>query len=391
MRTNVSSYYDLIEFGLGNASFQTFLDQFKANKYNKLNVDGFDWDPNIQLSDTYEQLIAESNITTLPIYTDINSEALDKSLGTFKVGSNRIPTQKHRYGLDTRILRERMLLYQQFGESTLTPAARNVMFDLLFETTDKLLGGNRNALTHQRMQIVSNGQFTIGAENNPRGIQGITFDFGIEDKTTLEDDARWWTSTTHSVANQGSASDPIKDMKDKVKAKKALGHPAFHIEMSQQLFDDLLTHTAVLQRIGYSMFPQAASDAGAQTAAGNLPDDQLKAAIERLVGCPIVTRDSKSAVDVYDSTLKGLKSVTIDNFNPLNVAFVTDGKLGSIKAMKPLVFDDPTQRFGWFDGGRTLIRQRFDSKDNCMYVESEMSVLLVPSMPQYQSIITVTA
>ncbi len=391
MRTNVSSYYDLIEFGLGNASFQTFLDQFAANKYNKLQVDGFDWDPNIQLSDTYEQLIAESNITTLPIYTDINSEALDKSLGTFKVGSNRIPTQKHRYGLDTRILRERMLLFQQFGESTLTPAARNVMFDLLFESTDKLIGGNRNALTHQRMQITSKGQFTIGAENNPRGIQGITFDFGISDKTSNSDDARWWTSSTHTVANQGSASDPIKDMKDKVKSKKALGHPAFHIEMSQSLFDDLLTHTAVLQRIGYSLFPQAGSDAGAQTAAGNLPDDQLKAVIERLVGCPIVTRDSKSAVDVFDTELKGLKSVTIDNFDTLNVAFVPDGKIGSIKSMRPLVFDDPTQRFGWFDGGRTLIRQRFDSKDNCMYVESEMSVLLVPNMPQYHSIITVTA
>lgn len=391
MKTNVSSYYDLIEFGLGNSSFQTFLDQFAANKYNKLQTEGFDWDPNIQLSDTYEQLIAESNITTLPIYTDINSEALDKSLGTFKVGSNRIPTQKHRYGLDTRILRERMLLYQQFGESTLNSAARNVMFDLLFESTDKLLGGNRNALTHQRMQIVSNGQFTIGADNNPRGIQGITFDFGIEDKTTLEGDARWWTSSTHTAANQGSASDPIKDLKDKVKSKKQAGCPAMHIEMSLDLFDDLLTHTAVLQRIGYALFPSAGSDAAAKAAAGNLSDDALKATLERLVGAKIQVKDSLSAVDEYDSTSKGIKAHQIQNFNVLNVAFVPDGKIGTIKSMKPLVFDDPTQRFGWFDGGRTLIRQRFDSKDNCMYVESEMSVLLVPNMPQYHSIITVTA
>ena len=53
--------------------------------------------------------------------------------------------------------------------------------------------------------------------------------------------------------------------------------------------------------------------------------------------------------------------------------------------------DDPTQRIAWFDGGRTLLTQRFESKTKTMYVESEMAVLCVPSMPQYMCVYTVTA
>jgi alanine dehydrogenase len=52
--------------------------------------------------------------------------------------------------------------------------------------------------------------------------------------------------------------------------------------------------------------------------------------------------------------------------------------------------DDPTQRIAWFDGGRTLITNRFEAKTKTMYVESEMAVLCVPNMPQYMQIYTVT-
>ena len=99
-----------------------------------------------------------------------------------------------------------------------------------------------------------------------------------------------------------------------------------------------------------------------------------------------------AAVDKFDPETKSLKVETIDNFAPLNVAFVPDGQIGTIKAVKPMVFaDDPTQRIAWFDGGRTLLTQRFESKTKTMYVESEMAVLCVPSMPQYMCVYTVTA
>lgn len=390
MKNNVANYYDLMTFGLGNATFQQFVDMFQ-NKYNALQVDGFDWDAEIQLDYTYEQLITSLNIATLPVYVDEASEGLDKSFGKFEIGSNRIPTQKHRYPISAKMMREQLLMVQKFGEAALTSQTRDALRNLLFDSTDKLLAGNRNALTHQRMKIASTGQFTIDLENNPRGLKGLTFDFGVTNKESLSGTSRWWTNAEHTPANEGSASDPILYLKNKRKAMKKEGYPNGHFEMSVDLFDDLLTHSKVLQRIGYSLYPNASSEANAKSYAENLTDDAKKAAIERLVGAPIVTRDSMAAVEKFDAGLGGLTINHIENFKSTNVSFIPDGQIGTIKSVQPIVFqDDPTMRTAWFDGGRTLLTQRFESKTRTMYVESEMAVLCVPNMPQYMQIYTVT-
>lgn len=391
MVTNVTNYYDLMSFGLGELSFQQFIDGFNE-KYNTLNVDGYQWDNEIQWDYTYEQLIAASNIATLPIYVDESSEALDKAFGKFEIGSNKIPTQKHRYPVDAKMLRSKFLLAQKYGASTLTTETQNSLLDLLYTSSDNLIKGNRNALTHQRMRINSTGQFVIDINNNPRGIKGLTFDFGIPqaNKDTLLTTARWWTNSTHITANEGSSSDPLLYMKTLVKAKKKLGFPQGHIEMSIDLFDDLLIHSKVLQRIGYTLYPQATAD-GAIVYATNLTDDAKKAAMERFINCPIQTYDSIANVDSFDVTTKQLKQTTIENFVPTNIAFIPNGQLGTIKAVKPIVFtDDPTQRTAWFDGGRTLITNKFENKTKTMYVESEMATLCVPNMPQYMCISVVT-
>ena len=391
MVTNVTNYYDLMSFGLGELSFQQFIDGFNE-KYNTLNVDGYTWDNEIQWDYTYEQLIASLNIATLPIYVDESSEALDKSFGKFEIGSNKIPTQKQRYPVDAKMLRTQFLLAQKFGASTLNNETQNTLLGLLYTSGDNLIKGNRNALTHQRMRINSTGKFVISSENNPRGIKGLEFDFGVKDtnKDTLLTTARWWTTTSHITANEGSTSDPLLYMKTLVKAKKKLGFPQGHIEMSIDLFDDLLTHSKVLQRIGYTLYPQATAD-GAIVYATNLTDDAKKAAMERFINCPIQTYDSIARVDSFDPTTKNLIQTSIENFVPTNIAFIPNGQLGTIKAVKPIVFtDDPTQRTAWFDGGRTLITNKFENKTKTMYVESEMATLCVPNMPQYMCISVVT-
>ena len=392
MRNMVNNYYDLMTFGLGNQNFQQFVDKFQL-KYNAPQADGFVWDSEIQLDYTYEQLIASLGITTLPVYVDADSEGLDKSLGQFTIGSNKIPTQKHRYAMNAKMLRERMLMVQKFGDAALNSDTRSALMDMLFDSTDKLLGGNRNAITHQRMRICSTGKFTIDLENNPRGIQGITFDFGIPaaNKETLSGTARWWTNAEHTKANEGSASDPLLFLKNKRKAMKKAGFPAGHFEMSEDLFDDLLMHSKVLQSIGYALYPAAADATAAQSYAQNLTDDVKKDAIARIIGAPIKTYDSVAAVEKYDAESKSIKPVTVENFKATNVSFIPDGQIGTIKSVRPMVFtDDPTQRIAWFDGGRTLVTNRFESKTKTMYVESEMAVLCVPNMPQYMCIFTVT-
>jgi coproporphyrinogen III oxidase len=339
---------------------------------------------------TYDQLIGSLNLATLPVYVDEASEGLDKSFGSFQIGSNRIPTQKHRYPVSAKMMREQMIMYNRFGAASLTGQTRDALRDLLFDSTDKLIAGNRNALTHQRMKIASTGQFTIDLENNPRGLKGLTFDFGVKTKETLTTTARWWTNAEHTTANEGSASDPLLYLKNKAKAARKAGYPAFHFEMAQDLFDDLLMHSAVLKRIGFAAYP-AATDATALSYAQNMTDEAKKDAIQRIVGVEIKTYDSLAAVEKFDEETKGIKPVTIENFKSTNVSLVPNGQIGTIKSVQPMVFtDDPTQRIAWFDGGRTLITNRFESKTKTMYVESEMAVLCVPNMPQYMQIYTVT-
>lgn len=391
MRTMPNNYYELMDFGLQGTSFQEFVDRFQE-KYNTLNADGFVWDPEIQLDYKYEQLIASLGIKTLPIYVDESSEALDISRGEFKIGSNKIPTQRQRYPVDAKMMREMLIMTQRFGQANLNQRTKEALLSLMFDSVDTLLGGRTNALTHQRMQIVSTAQFSISLENNPRGITGLTFDFGVPaaNKETLSGENRWWKNATHTTANEGTSSDPLLYLKNKVKAMRKNGFPRGHIEMSIDLFDDLLTHSKVLQRIGYSVYPIISSDAQAVQAAQNMTDDALKAAIERIIGCPIVTRDSLAAVDDLDENNE-LRPKTIENFKPTNVAFVPDGQIGTIKSVQPVVItSDPTQRFAWFDGGRTLITNRYESKTRSMYVESEMAVLCVPQMPQYMCAWVVT-
>ena len=170
MRNMVSNYYDLMTFGFGNMSFQQFVDRFKE-KYNQEQTDGFAWDNEIQIDYTYEQLITSLGIMTLPTYVDAESEGLDKSLGGFKIGQDKIPTQKHRFPMNAKMLREKMLMTQMYGSAALNNDTRKALLDITFDSVDHLLGGNVNARTHQRMRIVSTGQFKIDLENNPRGLR----------------------------------------------------------------------------------------------------------------------------------------------------------------------------------------------------------------------------
>ena len=75
MNTRPGNYYELLAFGLGDVTFQQFVDKFKT-KYNKEQTDGFAWDPEVQLDYTYEQLEVNLGITTLPTYVDSESDQL---------------------------------------------------------------------------------------------------------------------------------------------------------------------------------------------------------------------------------------------------------------------------------------------------------------------------
>lgn len=387
--------HKLIEFGLGGDGWQNFVNHYNE-KYDKVQIDGFTFAPTT-LSYTFSQLISNLGITTLPAYVDPESPGYEKALSQLAGKVGNIPTQKAFYRLNRVLLREKMLLMQKFGNSALTAETQDAILGVLDESTEGLIKGFYNSLTHQRMQIVSTGKFTISETNNPRGLKGITLDFGIEDShfNTLAGQARWWTNEEHTNANIGTNADPIDYIKKRLKQirrKHQIG-VAMQLEMSQDLFDDLLTHPKVLARVGYSMFPTIKTDNEAIMAAQNYSDDALKATLSKLCGIDIVPRDTMAAVEKPGKDADGEPDLIVsqvENFKATNIAFVPKGMIGTIQGVTPLTLGYAPEDIAQFNGGRLILSQRVIPETHSIYIESEAAQICVPSTPQAMFIDTVT-
>lgn len=393
MRNNPVDFYKLLEFGLGGDTWQQFVDRYKE-KYDGMVIDGFEFAPT-SINYTWQQLVAATTVTTLPTYVDPESPGYEKQRGSAKGETGSIPTQKAFYSLNRTIVREKMQLMQMFGQAALNQDMMNVIMGLLDESADGLIKGYYNSLTNQRMQIVSTGKFKIDATNNPRGIKDITFDFGIDEShfDTLSGTQRWWTNADKST--EGTASDPIAYMKNKVKEIRNKYHyyGPLKIEMAKEMMDALLSHSKVLKRIGMMLYPLSSVDNSGATAlayAQNLADDAIKQALVRLVGCEIVERDSKAYVD--DWTEDGvLAQKEIENFSLTNISFIPQGTIGNIQGVTPLTMGYEPSKVAFFDDNRLVLSQRMNPETHSIYIESEAAELCVPSLPKYMFICTVCA
>lgn len=396
MRTIPVTLRDIMSLGLGGATWQQFVDKYEE-KYDEVSIDGFDFDP-ITIGYTFAQLVSKTAATVLPTYVDPESEGFEMPLGQLEGITGNIPTQKLFYSVNRVIVREQMQLVQRFGQLALNDDMRDIMFKLLDEGTDGLIQAFYNALNHQRHQVVSTGQFAITATNNPRGIKGVTIGFGIPDanKDTLTSTARWWTNANHTTANQGSASDPIKYMQDRVKYIRRTGHyyGPLRLELCQDLWDDLLTHSAVLQKIGYNLVPTAASAAIAQSVAENTGDDQKKEVIRKLIKVDeIVTRDTYayvSAPGITTGNVPDLVTTQVENFKKENIAFIPTGKIGGIQGVQPLSMGYDAGDIAYAMGNRLLIEQEGIPRTHSINVNGEMAQLCVPSAVRQMFISTVT-
>jgi hypothetical protein len=397
MRTIPVTLRDIMSLGLGGASWQQFVDKYEE-KYDEVSIDGFDFDP-ITIGYTFAQLVSKTAATVLPTYVDPESEGFEMPLGTAEGITGNIPTQKLYYSVNRVVVREQMQLAQRFGALALNDDMRDIMFKLLDEGTDGLIQSFYNALNHQRHQVVSTGQFQITATNNPRGIKGVTIGFGIPaaniDALTTNT-ARWWTNASHTTSNQGSASDPIKYMQDRVKYIRRTGHyyGPLRLELCQDLWDDLLTHTAVLQKIGYNIVPTAASAAVAQAVGENTPDEQKKEIIRKLIKVDeIVTRDTYayvSAPDTTGSNAPDLVTTQVENFKKENISFIPTGKIGGIQGVQPLSMGYDANDIAYAMGNRLLIEQEGIPRTHSINVNGEMAQLCVPSAVRQMFISTVT-
>ena len=388
--------FSVFDNGLGGLDWQSWVDHY-LEKYDTFEVDGFEFAPTT-LNYTFAQLIASTGATALPTWVDPESPGYEAALRELSGKTGNIPTAKRYYRFNRTIINEQLQLIQRYGNVALTPEMEDIFMGLNDEGTDGLIQMFNNALTHIRNQVVSTGHFALTSVNNPRGLQGIDIDFGIasDHYDTLTSTARWWTNADHTT--EGSASDPIKYLKDRVKWIRREKHyqGAIKMEMSKDLYDDMITHSKVLSRIAARLYPTIESDSVRLTFLENNADDEaFKEIIRKMVGVEeFVVRDTYAFVEAPGTDANGdpdLITTRIDNFNAKNVAFIPTGKIGDIQGVQPLSIGYEPDKVAYYNGGRLLLTQRANPKTHSVYIEGEFAQICVPSLPQWMFVSTVTA
>ena len=381
MDTYNIQFYDLLSRALGpGESIQSFLDNTLALKYNSLQLDGFVFEPFMQTDFTFEQVFGEIGLNATAQYYDLDSPALPDGTPGFKSYTGKIPRMKKVEYFNEDKLRK-MKLVEDRRSSTPAQIAE-IAYQQLFITVDNLIGGHTNALTYQRHQAVSAGKFTINATNNPKGIKNVVIDYHIpsENKTTLPNgQTQWWTSSTHTAANEGSAADPVGDLSAMVKKARNAGVRG-HFEVNIDYLKECLGHSAILSTIGVSLLP--ASDSTAQAAYARIqPYEVLKSRLENLVGAPIKAIDSLVPIESIDKAEKAFVRSNVDAFNKNVWVFVPDGQIGVVKTVEPIAIEGG--QYGSFYGGKLLLTVGVDYVKKCQSYNTEMTSLVIPSVPQF--------
>ena len=380
MDTYSIQFYDLLSRALGpGESIQSFLDNTMALKYNALQLDGFAFEPFMQVDFTFEQVFAEVGLNATAQYYDLDSPALPDGTPGFKSFTGKIPRMKKVEYFNEDKLRKMRLIEDR--RSATPSQIADIAYQQLFITVDNLIGGHTAALTYQRHQAVSAGKFAITDTNNPKGIKNVVIDYHVPaaNKTTLSDDARWWTSSTHTAGNEGSAADPVGDLSAMVKVARNAGIRG-HFEVNIDYLKECLYHSAVLSVIGISMLP--ASDSTAQSAYARIqPYETLKARLEALIGAPIKAIDSLVSIESIDKTNKAFVRSNVDAFNKNVWVFVPDGEIGVVKTVEPIAIEGG--QYGSFYGGKLLLTVGVDYVKKCQSYNTEMTSLVIPTVPQY--------
>lgn len=385
----------IFTLSLGGDTFQEWIDRYNE-QYDNIVIDGYEKAP-LKHNYTFQQVIASTGATPLPTWVDPESPGYEVALHSLSGNTGNIPTAKQFYRFNRVAMREQMQLIQACG-GLLPPGAEEVFMGLMDESTSGLIKSYHNALAHQADRINSTGKFTISADNNPRGLQDVVIDFHVPTGNfdTLSGTKRWWTAKEHTAANEGSASDPIQYLKDRVKMIRRQKHYLGRLELrlAKTLMEDLLGHSKVLAFIGKRLYPAMPVDSRVALVSA-LPDEALIEEIRKAVGVDKITvRDSISFVTkpgVDENGERDLIETPIENFVETNISIMPMGNIGTIQGVAPLALGYQSDEIAHYDGNRLLITQRTVRETHSIYIESEFAQICVPGNVNFMFISTVTA
>jgi hypothetical protein len=371
------NYHDLLVAALGQGgNFQAFIDGYFANKYNTQMWDDFDFDVVPMMNYTYQDFQKELKMTCMATIVNPDSKAKESSTEGFTVLSGVIPTLSKVLTRDAKEVRDLMQIQAMQSNSTAAVAIAQ-----LHEKVDAMLEAHTNSISYFRNQMMSLGSLTTTAANNPGGLQDLTLSaqIPVTNTTTKLSTAAWWTSAAHTT--EGSTSDPIKDMKAKVKQLKDVGISDVTLEVDSLTLDDILLHSKVITAVGYSVSVTVQTDANALAVGTNMDDDARLLALGKIIKAKIKPVDHIATVETYNKTTKTPVKTQIRSFAADRLIFRPTGNAGTIKHVMPVIpFGGTTATY--FNGSM-LMRVYNDINTNVQYYNTEQAVLPVINKPKY--------
>lgn len=374
---------------------------FEAYYYNvlshreslNLNLNGFEkWDiPQIDF--TYEQLEVENQIAAMATYVDLNSEPIPLGTKGANVLRGSIPRQKARFIIGENDYRKQMMIMERLNSAarlTGGDAQGNVkayLTKLLFGGLSEIQDAHISSLNFQVGQMKSAGKVALTDANNPRGIRNVEFSAYIPSTnvTTLTSTKRWFTD--EAKATEGSASDPVNDVKKLIRTAKERYDDVI-LEVDEVSFFEDMKHSKWQVALGYAMMPTLMAagktserDLSAAAVAASGSDEAIKAAFKAIVGVEVIFNKSVCGVEKWNNTSKALERTKIRAFNANTYLARPSGNIGIIKNVVPLRPDGSAISSMIFDN-HGIIEYRYDAKSKVQDWCSELTALAVPTRPR---------
>ena len=380
-------------------TFQTYYESaLKGRETLGLDIEGFEWaDPQIDFD--YEFLEGQGYLSATATYVDLYSDPTPRGRKTsMKRYTGSIPRQKWVEVYGEEDYRKELIeankaatlgsLRGEIPETSIKEYLWNRLFDRMKQFPDR----HAASITEQVGNMKFKRELTLTAENNPGGLQGVTYKSHIPDENVKKES--WYTVDASGNVTYVEAIDPIQILMEKVydlKTDKYRGYSNVVVEMDNVTYLRLMKHPKVLQRIGFAgertlVLTNLKDQAAAQKAGWEkiLTNgiDYAKTFIQTAIGADaMIVHTNVIGHETWNAETKSYDITPVSPYAEDVILVRPSGIIGQIYNVAP-VRPDSSAIFGDIFGGKGIIEYIYKPDERTQKWKSELTCLAVPTMPK---------
>lgn len=380
-------------------TFQTYYESaLKGRETLGLDIEGFEWaDPQIDFD--YEFLEGQGYLSATATYVDLYSDPTPRGRKTsMKRYTGSIPRQKWVEVYGEEDYRKELIeankaatlgsLRGEIPETSIKEYLWNRLFDRMKQFPDR----HAASITEQVGNMKFKRELTLTAENNPGGLQDVTYKSHIPDENVKKES--WYTVDASGNVTYVEAIDPIQILMEKVydlKTDKYRGYSNVVVEMDNVTYLRLMKHPKVLQRIGFAgertlVLTNLKDQAAAQKAGWEKiitnGIDYAKTFIQTAIGADaMIVHTNVIGHETWNAETKSYDITPVSPYAEDVILVRPSGIIGQIYNVAP-VRPDSSAIFGDIFGGKGIIEYIYKPDERTQKWKSELTCLAVPTMPK---------